>query len=61
MQYAVQIPFGDPEIESTWLYVTEPCDITFGELNVVTYDTIEAAEKAAAIWKFNRVVEYHES
>lgn len=61
MKYAVKVPFGPPENESSWIYVTEPTpDGDYGDLSPVTYDTPEEAETAGKLWRLYKVVEYNE-
>lgn len=60
MKYAVKIPFGNPEDESSWIYVTEPVvDGDYGDLHPTLYDTYEQAETHGKEWRLYRVVEYN--
>jgi hypothetical protein len=57
MKWAVKVPFG----EGDWLYVTERTD-DYGNLTPVLFDTHQAAEDFASIYKDHMIVEYkHEN
>jgi hypothetical protein len=57
MKWAVKVTFG----EGLWLYVTERTD-DYGNLTPVLFDTHQAAEDFASIYKYHMIVEYkHEN
>ena len=53
MKWAVMVAFG----EGDWLYVTERTD-DYGNLTPVLFDTHQAAEDYASIYKQHQIVEY---
>lgn len=61
MKYAIKVPFGKPEDESSWIFVTQSDTPDFEDIKVQLYDTEEAATKAAKIWRVHKIVEYSES
>lgn len=62
MKYAVMVPFGPPDDDNSWMYVTDtPSTGDFNELFVVTHDSYEAADKAGKTWRLYKVVEYNKS
>lgn len=60
MKYAIKIPFGKPEDPGSWIYVTDSDSPDFEEIKVRLYDSLEAAEKAAKLWRVHEIVEYNE-
>ena len=61
MKYAIKVPFGKPEDESSWIFVTQSDTPDFEDIKVQLYDTEEAANKAAKIWRVHKIVEYSKS
>ena len=53
MKWAVMVAFG----EGDWMYVTERTD-DYGNLTPVLFDTHQAAEDFASIYKHHKIVEY---
>lgn len=60
MKYAIKVPFGKPEDESSWIFVTNSDSPDFEEIKVQLYDSEEAATKAAKVWRNHKIVEYIE-
>lgn len=53
MKWAVKVSFG----KGDWIYVTERTD-DYGNLTPVLFDTHQAAEDFASIYKHHKIVEY---
>lgn len=60
MKYAIKVPFGKPEDPDSWIYVTNSDSPDFEEIKVQLYDSKQAAEKAAKVWRQHEIVEYSE-
>lgn len=53
MKWAVMVAFENGD----WIYVTERTD-DYGNLSPVLFDTHQAAEDFASIYKHHKIVEY---